>query len=114
MLDVVAGAIDALEQAGHALLNPPPGQPGLGIAHAARFAKQLEDFDAVLVEVQNSLARKLGFLETVAGKKANVSRGIQSTPFWRATDTRRHQTSLGAFGSKLTRSLDRMTNGSKQ
>jgi hypothetical protein len=74
MLDVVAGAIDALEQAGHALLNPPPGQPGLGIAHAARFAKQLEDFDAVLVEVQNSLARKLGFLETVAGKKANVSR----------------------------------------
>lgn len=73
MLEVVATGIDGLEKGGEPLLVPPGGQPGLAVVNAARFAKQLEDFAALLVEVQNSLAKKLSFLETVAGKKANVS-----------------------------------------
>ena len=94
MLDSISSGIDGIDQAGHFLLHPTNmDQPGLNAINASRFLKLLEDFETLLIEVQNTLAKKLGFLETVAGKKASSS--------------------FGSLGSRLTRSLDRMTNNSK-
>ncbi|UZJ53987.1 hypothetical protein CBS101457_003307 [Exobasidium rhododendri] len=94
MMESVSSAIDGIDQAGHFLLHTTYSeQPGLNAINAAKFLKVLEEFETLLVEVQNTLAKKLGFLETVAGKKAGSS--------------------FGSLGSRFSRSLDRMTNNSK-
>jgi len=94
MLESISSGIDGIDQAGHFLLHPTYSDaPGLNAINASKFLKLLEEFEIMLIEVQNTLAKKLGFLETVAGKKAGNS--------------------FGSLGSKLTRSLDRMTNNSK-
>ncbi|PWN51919.1 hypothetical protein IE53DRAFT_385696 [Violaceomyces palustris] len=100
MLELVSNGIEGVEKGGEGLLatlslsgSSRKGSLGLETTTASKFVKQLDEFDLLLVEVQNNLAKKLGFLETVTGKKASNS--------------------FGALGSKLTRSLDRMTNGGK-
>ncbi|KAN0063058.1 hypothetical protein ACQY0O_004221 [Thecaphora frezii] len=90
-LELISTGLEAVEKGGEPLLRRPINSIGLDTANGSKFAKHLDELDALMIEVQNSLAKKLGFLETVAGKKA--------------------ATSFGMFGSKLTRSLDRMTNG---
>lgn len=94
LIELVANGIDGIEKSGSHLLNPPKGQPGLAAVQSAGFAKQLEDFDALLIEVQNTFSKKLGIVDTVAGRKGS---------------------SLGSFGSKMARSIDRMalTNSAK-
>lgn len=94
MLESISSGIDGIDQAGQFLLHPThTDQPGLNAINASKFLKLLEEFETLLIEVQNTLAKKLGFLETVHGKKASNS--------------------FGSLGSKLTRSLDRMTNNVK-
>lgn len=75
MLELVASGIEGVEKSGESLLLPhnATSRDGEVMANAAKFVKQLEEFDILLVEVQNTLAKKLGFLESVTGKKANVS-----------------------------------------
>ncbi|CAO1636943.1 unnamed protein product [Sympodiomycopsis kandeliae] len=91
LLELVSSGIEGLEKAGVHLLSPQRSQPGLAAVQTAGFAKQLEDFDSLLIDVQNTFAKKLGIVDTFAGRKGS---------------------SLGNFGSKLTRSLDRMTTNS--
>ena len=60
------------------LLNPSAGvgnQPGLVAIQASSFVKQLEEFHVLLVEAQNTFAKKLGsdVVEPVAGAKKGVS-----------------------------------------
>jgi hypothetical protein len=94
MLDSISNGIEGIERAGSFLLRPShTDQPGLNAINASKFLKLLEDFETLLIEVQNTLAKKLGFLETVDGKKSSNS--------------------FVSLGSKLTRSLDRMTANSK-
>ena len=94
MLDSISNGIDGIEQAGLFLLHSShTDHPGLNAINAAKFLKLLEEFETLLIEVQNTLAKKLGFLETVDGKKSGSS--------------------FGSLSSKLTRSLDRMTHNSK-
>jgi hypothetical protein len=95
MLETVSNGIDSIDHAGHFLLHTTySDQPGLNAINASKFLKVLEEFETLLIDVQNTLAKKLGFLETVAGKKAGGS--------------------FGSLGSKFSRSLDRMTlNNSK-
>lgn len=73
MMELVSSGIDGIEQAGKTLLLTPSGQPGLAMIQAAKFAKGLEELETLLVEVQNTLAKKLDFLKSVTGKKSNVS-----------------------------------------
>ncbi|PWN41819.1 hypothetical protein IE81DRAFT_155303 [Ceraceosorus guamensis] len=92
VLLLVTSAVQGLETAGEALLQPVGDEPGLLVAQGAYFGKQLEEFEALLVEAQNNVAKKLSYIDAMAGKKTS---------------------GLGSFGSKLTRGLDRMTNGGK-
>lgn len=75
MMELVSSGIDGIEQAGKTLLLTPTGQPGLAMIQAAKFAKGLEELETLLIEVQNTLAKKLDFLKSVTGKKSNVSFG---------------------------------------
>ncbi|SPO39386.1 uncharacterized protein PSFLO_04867 [Pseudozyma flocculosa] len=90
-MELVSTGLEAVAKGGEQLLRPPGSGLGLETSNGSKFAKHLDELDALMIEAQNSLAKKLGFLETVTGKKASTFSGV--------------------FGSKLTRSLDRMTNG---
>ena len=92
-VELICSGIESVSRGGEALLRPLGTNGGLETSNASRFVKHLDEFDSLLFEVQNTLAKKLGFLETGTGKKA--------------------ASSFGSIGSKLTRSLDRMTNGPK-
>lgn len=107
MLELVSNGLEAVEVAGRPMCKPPSGQnPGMEAMFASRFAKQLEDFDAILVEVQNTLAKKLGFVDgwsasSSSGKKGGSAAGGDSGAAGGS----------GIFGSKFTRGLDRLAGG---
>ncbi|MCO5602402.1 hypothetical protein L7F22_056533 [Adiantum nelumboides] len=110
MLELVSNGLEAVDVAGRPMCKPPSGQnPGMEAMFASRFAKQLEDFDAILVEVQNTLAKKLGFVDgwsasSSSGKKGGSAAGGDSGAAGGS----------GIFGSKFTRGLDRLAGGGKE
>lgn len=117
--------VDVVERSASALLQTFRAKstvnPGLTTVQASAFAKQLEDFDGLLIEVQNSLAKKTG--GSVESYSPGGSGGILSP----TTSTSSSMTMVGSnastsssmgrksggvfastFQSKLSRGLDRM------
>ena len=68
-LDLLEAAVDTLDKTGRPLLGPQSREESGAALLGARFAAALEDFEGLLVEVQNTLAKKLNFLPSVSGKK---------------------------------------------
>lgn len=100
LIEIVTNGIDAVEKSGAYLLHNSPGvrQPGLAAVQASAFAKQLEDFEVLLVEVQNGLAKKLGiseFAAGTAGKKGGSSFNVLSSKLTRSIDRFAQQTTSG-------------------
>ncbi|PWN18766.1 hypothetical protein BCV69DRAFT_300922 [Microstroma glucosiphilum] len=100
LIEIVTNGIDAVEKSGAYLLHNSPGvrQPGLAAVQASAFAKQLEDFEVLLVEVQNGLAKKLGISEYAAGtagKKGGSSFNVLSSKLTRSIDRFAQQTTSG-------------------
>ncbi|KAK0550932.1 hypothetical protein OC846_002674 [Tilletia horrida] len=94
MLDLVATGLEPVESGGRALLQPPVvAQPGLLAVQATRFARQLDEFELLLMDVQNSLAQKISVVDSAAGKK--------------------NKNALGTFGSRLKGSFGGLTSSSK-
>ncbi|SOV08402.1 uncharacterized protein UDID_00553 [Ustilago sp. UG-2017a] len=91
-LETLTSALDGVERGGAALLMPLGSGAGLETSSGTRFVKVLEEFEVVMGEIQNSLARKLPFIEPVLeeGGRGGEKKG---------------------FGSRFTRGLDRMTGG---
>ncbi|KAE8210599.1 hypothetical protein CF327_g5548 [Tilletia walkeri] len=93
MLDLVATGMEPVEAGGKALLNPVTSQPGLLAVQATRFSRQLDEFELLLMDVQNTLAQKLSIVEPVAGKKT--------------------KNAFGSIGSRLKGSFGGLTSSSK-
>ncbi|CAD6890276.1 unnamed protein product [Tilletia controversa] len=94
MLDLVATGMEPVEAGGKALLNPPvTSQPGLLAVQATRFSRQLDEFELLLMDVQNTLAQKMSYVEPVAGKK--------------------NKNAFGSIGSRLKGSFGGLTSSSK-
>jgi len=89
MIDLLVGGLENLERMSE-LVTTSATSTALQLA-GNRFARELELFDGMLDDIQNTLSKKLGFVESSKGK-------------------RNGQSSLGAWSSKLSRSFDRMTN----
>ena len=89
-LDLISSALETLEKTGETLLGGNVKDDSGPALVGARFAAAMEEFESLLEEVQNTLAKKLSFIPTVSGKKASGG--------------------LGSLGSRLTRGFDRMTN----
>ncbi|KAI5475379.1 hypothetical protein MNV49_001483 [Pseudohyphozyma bogoriensis] len=86
-LDALLTGLEAVERAGAAMLG---SEIGGDRGAAARFAGELEVFEGMIDSIQSTLAKKLGY--GPSGKKNSA-------------------TSFSAWSSKLSRSLDRVTNG---
>lgn len=114
LIDAVTAGVDVVDKAGHHLLYEQGIQPpGLAAVQAASFAKSLEEFENILNEVQNSLSKKLSFIEAVAGQQTLQSglRAQQATTSSIVGGTKKPSSGVAGFsnlGSKLTRSFDRM------
>ena len=98
VLDLLVAGLETLDRAGDPLLNAPPAS-GTAIAASLRtaagaFVRELDMFDALLDEIQSTLAKKLG--SSVEGLKGGKKSG-----------------QLGTWSSKLSRSFDRMTTTKK-
>ncbi|KAK0558498.1 hypothetical protein OC844_005106 [Tilletia horrida] len=94
MLDLVATGMEPVEAGGKALLQPPIiSQPGLLAMQATKFARQLDEFELLLMDVQNTLAQKMGSVEPVVGKK--------------------NKNAFGSIGSKLKGSFGGLTSSNK-
>nr|CDI51307.1 hypothetical protein BN887_03354 [Melanopsichium pennsylvanicum 4] len=117
-IESLLNGLKSVEKGGEALLIRLGSGGGLETLNANRFLKCLAEWEALLVEVQNSLARKLPFIIEAVGKggvkdgsgkdggggKEGIDGGngggAKSKGFG------------GGFGSRLlTRGLDRMTGG---
>lgn len=93
-LDTLSTALEGVERSGIPLLMPLGSGVGLETSSGSRFVKVLEEFEFTLIQVQNSLSRKLTFIEAV------VEGGVEEKKI------------ASRFGSRFTRGLDRMTGGS--
>ena len=90
--------LESVERGGEALLMPLGSGAGLETSNASRFVRCLDEWDALLAEVQATLAKKLPFLEA-----ASASSGKETGTGGKAKGFG------GGFGSRFTRGLDRMT-----
>jgi len=80
MLDLVATGMEPVEAGGRALLAPPTtSQPGLLAVQATKFSRQMDEFEMLLLDVQNTLAQKMSIIEPVAGKKNKSAFGSISS-----------------------------------
>lgn len=108
MIDLVAASMDGVEQSGLFLLQDTPWhQPGTTAIHVARFVKQLDEIEIVMGEVQNTLAKKLGHVESVSSLSATAppSAGGSNAS---GTFKRSNMQTFNALSSKLQRSLNQM------
>ncbi|CAO1623801.1 unnamed protein product [Jaminaea pallidilutea] len=96
MLDLVSAALDGVEKAGQPLLVPVKETAGASSTNGQvkTFVKQLDELDVLLTDVQNTLSKKLGYIDVAVGSSGGGGSGSAG---------------LSNFGSKLTRGLDRMT-----
>ncbi|KAH8919380.1 hypothetical protein BT69DRAFT_1224211 [Atractiella rhizophila] len=98
MIELLLTGLDAVERTGSIFVEPSNQgsqqfASGSEVAmNADKFAKELESFEGLLDGIQSTLNKKLGSLIDGVGK-------------------RNGQSSFGSWSSKLSRSIDRMTNG---
>ncbi|KAK4701592.1 hypothetical protein P7C70_g4638, partial [Phenoliferia sp. Uapishka_3] len=93
MLDLLLTGLEGMEKSGEELIRKEgwkATERGREMEVARGFAKELEDLEGLMGGIQSTLAKKLGY--GTSGKKTGP-------------------TSFSAWSSKLSRSLDRVTNG---
>ncbi|SCZ92375.1 BZ3500_MvSof-1268-A1-R1_Chr5-2g07816 [Microbotryum saponariae] len=88
MLDLLLTGLEAVDKLGKACWRSEGGRSTREAA--ARLTKELESFEGLTEGIQSTLSKKLGYAST--GKKVGTN-------------------SFSAWSSKLSRSLDRVTNG---
>ncbi|KDE08606.1 hypothetical protein MVLG_01068 [Microbotryum lychnidis-dioicae p1A1 Lamole] len=88
MLDLLLTGLEAVDKLGKACWRSEGGRSTCEAA--ARLTKELESFEGLTEGIQSTLSKKLGYAST--GKKVGTN-------------------SFSAWSSKLSRSLDRVTNG---
>ena len=109
MIELLLNGLEGLDKAGELLLVARAiDQPTTSKATAERFAKELDSFDNLLDGIQSTLAKKLGFVDVAKGRKGSQ---VSFLPLSGTINSDAGlQSSFGAWSSKISRSLDRMTN----
>ncbi|GAA5917238.1 hypothetical protein JCM6882_005538 [Rhodosporidiobolus microsporus] len=124
MLDLLSTGLDALERSGKGLLLVPLGSSAAARAareEAARFARELEAFEGLAEGIQSTLGKKLG-AGVVGAPGGGIGGGIggvgggggvggsaaEKDP---KTGRKGSTASFSAWSSKLSMSLNRVTNG---
>ncbi|BGP66439.1 hypothetical protein NBRC10512_002495 [Rhodotorula toruloides] len=114
MLELISTGLDALEKAGRGLLLVPTASSSAHAAareEAARFARELESFEGLAEGVQTTLNKKLG-PGVIGSFSGGVSGGAGAGPEKDAKTGRKGSTaSFSTWSSKLSASLNRVTNG---
>ncbi|SPO20938.1 uncharacterized protein UTRI_00415 [Ustilago trichophora] len=121
-IEALLTSLDSVAKGGEALLMPLGSGAGLETSNASRFVRCLEEWEVVLVEVQNSLSKKLPFVESFSPSSSGAG-GVTGGAGGGGGTTAEGKDGLGGkegknkgfgsgFGSRfLTRGLDRMTGG---
>ncbi|CAO1630779.1 unnamed protein product [Parajaminaea phylloscopi] len=117
LMELISNGIESVERTGKYLFSAAaPERAGLAAVQATSFAKSLEDLDLVMTDAQNTLSKKLSFIEasssqlsTPAGSAFQTSGGVsQTSTLGAAKKSGAGVVGLSNFGSKITRSFDRM------
>lgn len=117
MLDLLSSGLETLALRG---LSPTQAAAPRAVlplearAHLALLIRELDSFEGLMEGIGSTLEKKLGYAPTLGSKKSVVScfppHFLLILLTW--TDLARfHQASFSAWSSKLSRSLDRVTNG---
>ncbi|GEM11769.1 hypothetical protein Rt10032_c17g5786 [Rhodotorula toruloides] len=114
MLELISTGLDALEKAGRGLLLVPTASSSARAAareEAGRFARELESFEGLAEGVQTTLNKKLG-PGVIRSFSAGVGGGMSGMSEKDAKTGRKGSTaSFSTWSSKLSASLNRVTNG---
>ncbi|GAA5993471.1 hypothetical protein JCM10908_002210 [Rhodotorula pacifica] len=106
MLDLLSNGLDGLEKAGRGLLLVPTGSASaraVARQEADRFARELDSFEGLAEGIQSTLAKKLG---------PGVVGGLASAYGGDVRNGRKGSSaSFASWSSKLSHSLNRVTNG---
>ncbi|SPO20023.1 uncharacterized protein UTRI_00415_B [Ustilago trichophora] len=122
-IEALLNGLDSVAKGGEALLMPLGSGAGLETSNASRFVRCLEEWEVVLAEVQNSLSKKLPFVESFSSSSSSGAGGTGGGGGGGSGTTGEGKDGVGGkdgknkgfgsgFGSRfLTRGLDRMTGG---
>ncbi|GAA6020518.1 hypothetical protein JCM10207_000029 [Rhodosporidiobolus poonsookiae] len=115
MLDLLSTGLDAVVQAGKGLLLVPTlssAAPRAARDEAARFARELEAFEGLAEGIQSTLGKKLGQGVIGAPGGGIAGGGVGGAQEKDPKTGRKGSTaSFSAWSSKLSMSLNRVTNG---
>ena len=114
MVNLVISGLETIERTGDTLIA---GSSAVGPGNRAdagnKLLREMNSLDGMLDEVQSTLSKKLGFIDAPDGKKGGQVNTTVGFPSVRAYILGLHQNSFTAWGSKLSRSMDKMTKTKK-